>query len=373
MYIERNGTPEFGKLDLRALEEVLESGAVSHGAQVNRLEEHFSGLTRHADSIAFNSWTSAAYSYFKWLREKTGAGEVILPSFTFSATGNVVLSAGLTPRFADVSPRNFSLDLRSVAKLIQPDTRAIMVVHYAGLYDHQNTIALSALANENQIQFIEDCAESYGAASSEGEYSGSIGTSIFSLYATKGITSGEGGVISTSDQSLARYLRYFRAHGVEKSRSQFWRRNAIMVGQNFRMANLNAALGLAQVEQFPLFLEKRVAVANRYYDRLGKFSGVILPATNGMKPSWQMFPILVKSEIRNLVVTEVAHQGIGVSVHFDPPLHRQDVFRTFSQHELPATLEISKSVITLPMHSLLSTEEVDLICDRVVAAIQSHS
>ena len=363
--IARNGGPQFTNEDLVAVKKVLESGDVSHGAEVGELEDAFCELTGHSYSLAFNSWTSAAYSYLLYQYNQVGPGEVIVPSFTFAATGNVVLNSGFTPVFADIGPLSFALSPGSIRDRIGPKTRGIIVVHYAGIYDHENTVALRRLAESEGLFFLEDCAESLGATSGDSQQSGSVGDSCFSFYATKGISAGEGGVLSLEDEAAYTWLSRYRAHGVQKDSALFWRRDAIFPGQNFRLANLNAALSLSQLRQLESFTSKRRALASLYRKLLRDVGSVTVPEVPLEGTSWQMFPVLVAPEIRDQIVISLAKSGIGASVHFDPPLHLQTAFASVTQHLLPLTESTSKSVITLPMHTLLQRRDVEAIVSAI--------
>lgn len=363
--IAKNGGPQYTNEDLVAVKKVLDSGNVSHGAEVGELEDAFCGLTGHRYSLAFNSWTSAAYAYLLYQYNQVGSGEVIVPSFTFAATGNVVLNSGFTPIFAEICPLSFALSPETVRDRIGPETRGIIVVHYAGIYDHENTVALKNLSESEGLFFLEDCAESLGATNGDSQQSGSVGDSCFSFYATKAISAGEGGVLSLEDEAAHTWLSRYRAHGVQKDSALFWRRDAIFPGQNFRLANLNAALSLSQLRQLESFTSKRRALASLYRTLLRDVDSVTVPEVPLEGTSWQMFPVLVPPDIRDQIVISLVKSGIGASVHFDPPLHLQTAFASVTQHLLPLTESTSKSVITLPMHTLLQRRDVEAIVSAI--------
>lgn len=364
--IARNGGPQFTNEDLVAVERVLDSGDVSHGVEVGALEDAFCELTGHGYSLAFNSWTSAAYAYLLYQYSQVGSGEVIIPSFTFAATGNVVLNAGFTPIFADIGPVSLALSPETVRDRIGPETRGIIVVHYAGIYDHENTVALKDLAESEGLFFLEDCAESLGATSGHSQQSGSVGDSCFSFYATKGISAGEGGMLSLEDEAAYAWLSRYRAHGVRRDSTLFWRRDAVIPGQNFRLANLNAALSLSQLRQLESFINKRRALASKYRTLLQNVDSLRVPKVPLEGTSWQMFPVFVPPEIRDQIVISLVKAGIGASVHFDPPLHLQTAFAQANPKELPFTESASKSVITLPMHTLLEQSDVEAIVSSLL-------
>lgn len=367
----RNGGSEFTDEDFRGLQYVLQSGTASHGPEIAALESEFCELTGHKYALTFNSWTSAAYSYLRYKFEEVGPGDVVIPSFTFSATGNVILNSGFRVQFADINPRTFAISPESVLAKISPQTRGIMVVHYAGIYDHENTEALRNLALSKNLFFLEDCAESVGAAGPNSEPSGSLGDSFFSFYATKGISSGEGGVVCLEDEKAYEWLSSFRGHGVKRDSALPWRRNAMFPGQNFRLANLNAALALTQLAQMPGFINRRRAIASEYRDLLESIPGVTLPDVTLDGTSWQMFPVIVDQKSRDNVVFKLLRAGIGASVHFDPPLHEQRAFLSSSRGSLHFTEEISSRVITLPIHTLLNPTDVREIALTLEEAVRS--
>lgn len=349
----------------------LESGEVSSGIRVIELESMFRDFTQKRHAVSFNSWTSAAFSFFTYLSKRRPNSKVIVPSFSFSATANVVKLAGLRVIFADVNLEDGSLDFDSVIDLMDDDVSAIMTVHYAGIFG-RDTERLARLCEEHEIFFVEDAAEAIGANSISGQQAGGVGVGIFSFFATKNITCGEGGVLTTDSSELRDELTLFRGHGVLRNLEHPWQRNAVVSGQNFRLSNLNAALAASQMQQLEELNRRRRLRARQYQERLASNSAIRILGENGMfRNSWQMLPVVV-NDGRNQLVYELLNNGIEASVHFDPPIHLQSGFESELQgsQQLSNTEFLSSRVITLPIHPNISEDEVDYVCKTLLEAIR---
>lgn len=363
----RHSRPDITEADIEAVTEVLRSGDVSSGAAITGLEAELATLMGTKFALTFNSWTSAAYALLSTIAEKNPGAEVIVPSFSFSATANVVVNAGLTPVFADVHETDGSLRFEAVRERLTVKVVAVMTVHYAGIFG-QDSSAIRDLCEERDILFLEDAAEALGAKSQNGIMAGSLGIGIFSFFATKNISSGEGGALTFDSERLYKDLRLVRGHGVERNMSHPWERNAMVPGHNFRLSNINAALGLSQLRRLGEMTEKRVFVANEYIRRLGGVPWIkILGISTQQHNCWQMFPILVEGN-RNQIVYGMVEAGIEASVHFDPPIHMQTTYkkRGPNMDVLETTEVLSGSVITLPMHPNLSSSAVETITEKLL-------
>lgn len=361
--------PDVGEEELEAVREVFRTGALSHGAQVSEFERAFAAFVGTRDAVSLNSWTSASFLVCSYLRERFGPGEVIVPSYTFVASANTIVCAGLTPRFADVDWATHEVTLETLEPLVNERTRGIMVVHFAGRPCRMPEIM--EFANRSGLPVIEDSAECLGAQVG-GREAGSFGIGIFSFYGTKNITTAEGGMVTTDDANLAEWLRTRLAHGVRKGtfsrdgRTQRWYRNAVTPGHNFRLSNLQAAIGLVQLRKLREMNRRRYTVARAYDAALQALPGVerpeILPEGHH---SFHMYVIRVPASDRDRVVGALQAHGIDASVHFDPPVHEQTAYAT-SAIRLPVTECLSRSAITLPISAVQTAEETEL----VVAALR---
>lgn len=354
--------PEVGEDEIAAIREVFSEGSLSHGPKVGAFETAFANLIGVQHGIAMNSWTSASFLVCSYVRERFGPGEVIIPSYTFVASANTVVSGGLTPVFAEVDWTTHEVTAATLEPLINERTRAIMVVHFAGR--PCNMPEIMALAEARNLFVIEDSAECLGATIA-GRQAGSFATGIYSFYATKNITTGEGGMVTTDDGELAEWLRIRMAHGIKKGSyrrdgvSQGWYRNAVAAGQNFRLSNFQAAMGLVQLSKLDAMNARRYAVARAYDARLASMPAVERPEL--LPPgehSFQMYAIKVPMDLRDRVLIGLQKAGVGASVHFDPPVHWQTAYSR-PPRSLPVTERLARSVITLPMSSVQTLEQTD--------------
>lgn len=364
--------PDVGDEELAAIREVFRSGALSHGPQVAGFEQTFARFVGTPHAVSFNSWTSASFLVCSYLRERFGPGEIILPSYTFVASANTIVSAGLTPRFADVDWTTHEITADTIAPLINDRTRGIMVVHFGGLPCRMPEIM--ALADRHRLPVIEDSAECLGAAVG-GRQAGSYGIGIFSFYSTKNITTGEGGMVTTADGELADWLRVRMGHGVRKGsfsrdgRSERWYRNAIAPGHNFRLSNFQAAMGIVQMAKLPEMNSRRHAVAAAYDSALRPLDWIERPP---MLPdgehSYQMYVIRVPAAQRDAIVTSLVDGGVDASVHFDPPVHEQTAYAD-PPVSLPVTERLARTSITLPISSVQTPEQTALVIDVLGQAV----
>jgi perosamine synthetase len=325
---------------------------LAHGVHNEEFERKFASYIGVKHAITMNSCTSALFISIMQLGIKR---EVIVPSFTFVASVNAIVTAGAIPVFADVDYHTRNITAKNIEPLINDSTEAIMVVHYGGHPCKMDEIM--QLAQKHGLAVIEDCAESIGAKFN-GLMVGSIGNcGCFSFFPTKNITTGEGGMFVTNDDSLAAAVRTSISHGISKDtlkRSKLdkpWLREAIMPGYNFRMCNILAALGNKQMDRIDFLNDKRREHSFYLNDRL-KGLGIDLPIEEPYaKHTYQMYTICVDKNIRDSLLVSLRSQGIQASVHFDPPVHLQDYYlkHGFVRTELPVTEKLSKSIITLPM------------------------
>lgn len=360
--------PDVGEDEIQAIREVFAEGSLSHGPAVAAFETAFARYVGTPHAVAANSWTSASFLVCSYLRERFGAGEVLMPSFTFVASANTAVAAGLTPRFADVDWATQEVTPETLAPHINPRTRAIMPVHYAGRPCAMP--AIMELARAHGLTVIEDSAECLGAAVG-GRQAGAFDTGIFSFYATKNITTGEGGMVTTSDGELADWLRIRLAHGVKKGSysrdgvTRGWYRNAVAPGHNFRLSNFQAAMGLVQLAKVDAMNRRRGAVAALYDRGLADLGGIERPEL--LPPgqhSYQMYPIRVPEQTRDALLLALQGAGVGASAHFDPPVHWQTAYAT-PPVSLPVTERLARSVITLPISSVQTPDQTQHVIDTL--------
>jgi dTDP-4-amino-4,6-dideoxygalactose transaminase len=298
---------------------------------------------------------------------------VITSSFSFVATANAVILTGATPVFVDIEPSTYTLDPDAVALAITPRTKALLPVH---LYGHPcDMLRLCQLASSRNLVIIEDACQAHGATL-QGRPVGSFGTGCFSFYATKNMTTGEGGMVTTNDPHLAERLRLLRNHGQQE------RYLHVAMGQNLRMTDLQAAIGLAQLAKLSKFTEQRIANAAYLTSCLHEClsTPVVRPAYRHV---FHQYTIRVL-ERRNEWMQRLQACGIGAAIHYPRPIHRQPfylenttLYRVVgplafgglpgSYNELPVTEAAAREVLSLPVHPGLSREDLFFITQEVLA------
>ncbi|MDF9748875.1 DegT/DnrJ/EryC1/StrS family aminotransferase [Arthrobacter sp. ES3-54] len=347
--------PIIGDDERAAVDAVLASGMLAQGKQVAEFETEFSSvLVDGRAAVAVNSGTSGLH--LGLLAAGVGPGdEVIVPSFTFAATGNAVALTGATPVFADIELDHYTLDTDHVASLITDKTKGIMPVH---LYGHPFDVeGLGRLAAERGLDLYEDAAQAHGA-SFNGKKVGSFGTfAMFSLYPTKNMTSGEGGMVTTSDAAVEHRLRLLRNQGMEKQYE-----NEI-VGFNARMTDLHAAIGRVQLTKVLGWTAQRQQNA-AFLD--ANLENVGTPAVKaGAGHVYHQYTIRVTEDRDGLAKALRDEYNIGTGVYYPVPNHRLPSFNR--TEDLPNTETAAKEVLSLPVHPSLSQDDLE----RIVAAVNA--
>lgn len=339
----------------RAVLEVLESGMLVQGPRVAELEGRFAQLCGTKHAIATSSGTTALH--LALLAHGIGPGdEVITVSFTFIASVNSILYVGAIPAFVDIKQDTFNLDPELVEAAITDRTRAIMPVHLYG--QPCDMTAIMKLAHRHRLVVIEDAAQAVGAKFN-GRTVGSFGTGVFSLYATKNIMSGEGGMITTDEDEIAEYCRLVRNHGMRR------RYVHELLGYNFRMTDLHAAIALAQLSRLEEMTQKRRENAAYLAERL---KTVVPPIVHPKaEPVWHQFTVrLDNGRDRDAAIEQLNQAGVGTGVFYPVPAHRQGyISEIVGKVSLPVTERMAAEVLSLPVHPQLSRSELERIVHEV--------
>lgn len=345
--------------------DAVRSGWISSlGAYVTRFEHEFAGFCGVTEGVSVCNGTVALHLALHALGIGPG-DEVIVPALTFVASANAVRYTGATPVFADVDPSTWTLDPAAVADQLSPHTRAIMPVH---LYGHPAPMPeLIALADQQGLLLIEDAAEAHGAAI-DGRRTGAWGRlAAFSFYANKIITTGEGGMVVTDDPALAARCRLLRDHAMPPEQ-RYWHNE---VGFNYRMTNLQAAVGVAQQTRMDGLLARKRAIAQRYNAALAGLPGITLPAERpGYTNVYWMYSILVHEPFplaRDAFMRALRDHHID-SRPFFHPLDTLPPYR--SEAPCPTALRLSRQGINLPSAPTLTDDQVDYICSVIWALAQ---
>lgn len=348
--------PFIGDAEKQAVLEVLESGMLVQGPRTARLEEKFAAVcsTRHA--VATSSGTAALH--IALLAHGIGAGdEVITTPFTFIASVNSIIYTGARPVFVDIGEDTFNINPALIEAAITSRTKAIMPVHLYGYPCDMD--AILDIAQRHNLAVIEDAAQAIGAEY-RGQRVGSFGTGCFSLYATKNVMSGEGGMITTDDDALAQRCRMLRNHGMQR------RYYHDMLGYNFRMTDLHAAIGLAQIDRLDEFTARRRANAE-YLNR--HIRSVITPQVRpGYGHVWHQYTIRVdRNRDRDAVVKRLNDAGVGTGIFYPVPAHKQAylVEMGLGDVSLPVAERLAGEVVSLPVHPQLSQADLETIVAEV--------
>lgn len=350
--------PIIGDEEREAVDRVLRSGMVAQGPEVAAFEQEFSAhFVPGRPSVAVNSGTAGLH--LGLLAAGVGAGdEVIVPSFTFAATGNSVALTGGTPVFVDIEPETFTLDPAAVAAAITPRTKGILPVH---LYGHPARMReLEKLAAEHDVALYEDAAQAHGA-SLDGRPVGSFGEfAMFSLYPTKNMTSGEGGMVTTATEDIARRVRLLRNQGMEKQYE-----NEI-VGFNARMTDIHAAIGRVQLGKVDAWTRTRQSNA-AFLD--AHLEGVQTPSVaEGAVHVYHQYTIRVSEDRDGFVKALKDEFGVGSGVYYPIPNHRLPSLAPYAPGvDLPETERAAQEVVSLPVHPSLSQDDLE----RIVTAVNT--
>lgn len=364
--------PDIDDEEIKLVAEVLKSGWLAHGPKNKEFEEIFAQYIGTKYAVSLNSCTSALHLAIQAQGIK---GEVIIPSFTFVASANAVVTAGAKPVFVDIDYDTCNINTEKIKRLITGKTEAIMPVHFAGQSCKMDEI--TEIANKHDIKIIEDSAETLGGTFKD-KKTGSFGTGCFSFYPTKNITTGEGGMVTTNDGKLAERIRSLRAHGItttafERLReNEPWLRAAEYAGYNYRLCDILAAIGLVQMKKLEKMNSLRREHANYLDKNLSTIEKIDLPVeSKNCKHVYQMYTIKLKEGCdRTKFISELRKKGIGASVHFDPPVHKQPFYKNLAHEDLTITEEVSRSIVTLPIYPKLTKAELDYMVDTISKTIK---
>ncbi len=361
--------PKIGEEEVQAVVKVLRSGMLTSGLgagpMVTEFEKNFAKFAGVKHAVAVNTGTAALHSAVVSSGVKQG-DEVILPSFTFVATAEAVVLAGGKPAFADIDAQTYNLSPSAVEKSITKNTKAILPVDLYGFSADMKP--MREIAAKHGLALVEDAAQAHGATYA-GKPAGTFAdAACWSLYASKNMTTGEGGIITTDNDQIAETLRMIRTHG-EKAKY-----SSLMLGTNYRMSEVQAAIGNVQLQKLPSFVAKRRQNAQQLTKILEKSSRLILPwESKDRQHSWYLYTARLKDGTeteRNKIVEELKKKGIGSEVYYVNPVHQMPFYReNFGSTKLPETDKASKQVFSLPIHPGVKAEQVDYIGKTVLSLL----
>jgi len=348
--------PLIGEGEIAAVVEVLESGMLASGDRVARFEQAFAEAVGTAHAVAVGSGTAALHVGLLALGVGPG-DEVIVPSFTFAASANVIRLTGAAPVFADIDAEDYTIHAAVVETLVTERTRAVMPVH---LYGQTAPMAPYAeLSNRLGVDIVEDAAQAH-LAETDGARAGSLGrVAGFSFYPTKNMTTGEGGMITTSDPGVAEMARWLRNQGMADKYDHK------VVGLNERMTEIEAAIGLVQLQRLPGWTERRREIAAIYRERLDPALGLPVERADA-RHVYHQYTIAPAN--REVVRAALSRGEIGHDTYYPKATHQQDPY-VGPVHDLPVTEEMVDRVLSIPVRPDLTETEIEHIVTTLNGAV----
>jgi len=361
--------PDIGDDEINEVVDTLRSGWITTGPKVGQFESDFQDfIGSGVEAIAVNSATAGLHLALEALGVGEG-DEVIIPSLTFTATAEVARYLGADIRVVDIDSDTLNIDIEAIRSAITLKTKVIMPVHYAGLSCNMDEIL--SLAKEFDLKVVEDAAHAL-PTTYRGDMIGSLESDItvFSFYANKTMTTGEGGMVVTRNSDLAKRMKIMRLHGIDRdafdrfqSKKPAWYYEVVAPGFKYNMTDIAAAMGIHQLKKLPGFLNRRQHLAKRYFDSLSDLP-LTLPMddVDGGSHSWHLFVIRVQDNSpvnRDELIQILSDQGIGSSVHY-VPLHRQPYWRDKYQLTIdifPITDKAYQAMLSIPLYAAMSDEQ----------------
>jgi len=367
----RINEPLIGKEEIEAAAAVLKSGILTHksgaGPKVLEFEREFAKFVGVKHAIAVNTGTAALHCALLAANIKDG-NEVLIPSFTFAATATSVILCGAKPTFADIQSDTYCMSLDDVENSIGRETRVIVPVHLYGLTCDMDPIM--EMARRKGVTVIEDAAQAHAATYKQRKAGSLADMACFSFYSAKNMTTGEGGMITTNDDDLAQALKMIRSHGEERP---YW---ITRIGNNYRMTEFAAAIGIVQLRKLPGFVERRRENAKILTEELGAPGKLIAPTEpDAMRHSWYLYTVRVRGANagkRNKIVEKLRNKNIEATVYYETPVHLLPLYREVSGGKrgmLPETERAARQVFSLPVHPGMTPEDVSYVADTVKKAI----
>jgi perosamine synthetase len=373
--------------------ETLKTGWITTGAKSKRFEEEFKKYIGCKHAVSVNSCTAALHLALEAIGIKEG-DEVVTSPMTFAATAEVIRYFRAKPVFVDIDPVTMNLDVEALEHTVKrkcgyknrTKLKAIVPVHYAGYPCDMD--AIMALASKYDLRIIEDAAHAF-PTSYKRKMIGTLGDiTCFSFYATKNITTGEGGMITTENEEYADRMRIMSLHGISKdawkryTAEGSWYYEIIAPGYKYNLTDIAAGLGIAQLKKVDAFLKRRMQIADRYHEAFQELKEIDLPLANegkeGTTHSWHLYVIRLNLQRlridRNGFIDELKRKGIGTSVHFIP-LHIHPYYREtygYQPDDFPVAFETYKRIISLPIYAKMTDQDVERVIESVTDIVKSN-
>jgi dTDP-4-amino-4,6-dideoxygalactose transaminase len=355
--------------EIKVVTEVLKSGIltgrVRSGPWVKRLEDGFSKFVRAKYAFGINSGTSALH--LSLMAAEVGPShEVIVPSFTFISTAEVVALVGAKPVFVDINPTTYNIDPDKIEKAITKKTKAIIPVDLYGLPADMKPIR--EIADRHGLIIVEDAAQAHGATYLGKPVGSFANIACWSFYASKNMTTGEGGMVTTNKKEYADKVPYVRAHG---EKEEYF---SSMLGHNFRMPEMEGAVGYVQLQKLPKFLAARRRHATQLTKALRSIKQLQLPEElPGFKHSWYLYTVRLKHASgaeRDAIVRKLRQKNIGATVYYHTPIHMMPYYRQFGKVRLHESEKAAEQVFSLPVHPAVTEEQIEYIGKTVAELLK---
>ncbi len=370
--------PSLGTEEEEAVLRVLRSGWLTTGKEAKGFEDEFSQFLKTSHALAVNSATSGLHLALEALGIKPG-DKVITSPYTFTATAEVIRYLGADPVFADIDPETFNINPEAVEKLLKedPSIKGIIPVHIGG--NPCDMDSLMEIKKKYNIFLLEDAAHAF-PVQYRGKFLGTFGDAgVFSFYATKTITTGEGGMIVTNNKTAAKRMSVMRLHGIDReiwdrytSDKPSWQYSIVEAGFKYNMPDIAASIGREQLKKATLFLKRRKQIAEFYIEKMKDLDFLKLPVYQE-NHGWHLFmPRVIPDKLkisRNVFINELVNLGIGISVHYIPlhimPYYKQKYL--YKEYDFPKTMDVYNTVFSLPIYPDLTRSQLN----RIVSAVQN--
>lgn len=375
MYIPY-GTQSIDEDDIQAVVDTLRSDFLTTGPRVAEFEKKVADFVNAKYAIAVSNGTAALHVACLAAGLKEG-DEVITTPITFAASANCALYCGAVPVFADIDKSTYNIDPKDIERKITDKTKAIIAVHYTGQPCDMD--AINAIAKKHNLLVIEDAAHALGA-DYKGRMIGSISDmTTFSFHPVKHITTGEGGMILTNDDKLYERLKLYRTHGITREASMLtkndgpWYYEQLELGYNYRITDIQCALGISQMKKLPEFISRRREIAKKYDEAFKDVPQIIRPyQLEGCNNSWHLYVIQVKN--RKQVFERLKKADIGVNVHYIP-VYKHPYYQTHGYADIKCenAENLYEHLISIPMYATLTDEQQQYVIDKVIEAVKEEA
>lgn len=368
--------------DIKAVTETLKSDYLTTGPKIKEFEDKFANYVDAKYAVAIANGTAALHAATYAAGIKKG-DEVITTPLTFAATANSVLYQDATPVFADIDSKTYNIDPESIKEKITEKTKAIIPVHYTGQPCEMDKI--KEIAAEHNLIIIEDGAHAVGATYKDKKI-GSVGDMItFSFHPVKNMTTGEGGMITTDSKELYDKLMKFRTHGITKDESEYinksdgpWYHEQQELGYNYRITDIQAALGITQLEKLDKFLARRREIVNRYNNEFKEMDGLIIPEhLENTNSAWHIYVLQLELEKltadRKEIFEALREKNLGVNVHYIPVyFHPYYQSLGYEKGICPKAEKLYERIITIPLYPKMTDQQVDEVIKRIKSTITNY-